>query len=497
MASDRTTLPRRTAAWLRDGLRLFRKLPESVTDIEDTPSTSRSTGFETDARSLHDEMLQNAPAYRDSLIDLPSVPRSRRILLSRALYEGDGRVKDIVRKTAHQILRRGWSYAVGETVPEAKANQIMGAMDELNARMNLFSGMRGWLKQGLVDGDLFLQIVTGPGGLQRVQWLDPLPMQRNSNRHDLFPNVDRAYIEYRDGTLVEDDAALTIMRHGRRTPVRGERSEYMANAYDALEIVHGRVDRLPSRRYGRALLEAGYDNARYARAGEANLAWRRKERASPETAWVIGDQASGTPPSRLMDDLADDLEARRRRNINGLKRDMLVEYPIRPEHVAGDASIDRVADIVHQVDTLYASGPVPKQASGYMDNINRDVIPAVEKVLRDNIEAEREWLAEDVMVPLMERMLLMEGIPVEPGWIVVDYAPDEYSLADLATVAEVLERLGKVGLATKASSGRLLERMLPDVYTADEYLVEMAEDRERSQDTAEPQQVGDADDNIE
>ena len=488
----------KAVAWLRTALRQFLALPSAVTEIEKEPSTSRSAGFDADFRDLVEFYRRGQTGYSDDLIDLPPLSRTRRIQLSRVLYERDARIKDIIRKTSAEVLRQGWTYSVSDTVPDSQASRLEAAMADLTSRLGMMQMVSGWHRAALVDGDLFLQVVmTGRNMVGRVQYLNPLTMQRNSNRHDLFPDPDRAFLEYRDGTLIEDDGIHHELA-GLHQKWQGK--DGVRHAYDVTEVVHARVDTMPGRRYGRPLLESGLDSIRYARVGEQDLGIRRKRKAAPQDVWTVGNEMESTPPDSVMDDVMDALENRRRNVPIGRELDMTIKYPVSAQHFIGDVSIDRVLDIQHHIDTAYAAGPVPKQASGYMDNINRDVIPAVEKVLASNIESQREWMRSECLVPLMERVLLFEGIPVKPGQVTVTFPPREYALEDFHVMAQSIGLLGRVDMIPRQSAYRLLAQLQPDILDSDDMMQEHAAEEEIKNSRMESAQqalLPDSDDNTE
>ena len=463
--------------WLRSALRRWLDImPPAISEVEEEQSTSRLRGYDSSG-TVQEYQQRGRTGYRDDLIGMPVIPRSTRINLSRILYEQDARVKDIIKKTSNEVLKRGFAFAVAEDVPESVGIRLETAMAEMMAHTQMGYQMSGWHKAALVDGDLFLQVVLGAQGqVSRLQYLNPLTMQRCSNDNDRFPDPEQAFVEYQDGTIVEDDGTLTEMLQFNPVKVR-DVEQRVRSVYDWLEVVHARVDDMPGRRYGRPLLEGGLDSARYARLAELDMGVRRKMKTAPRDVWTVGAVDSPVPPDSVRLDVMDDLERRRANVPRGRELDMVVRYPVSTEHVPGDGTIGVVADVMHHIDTLYASGPIPKQASGYMDSINRDVIPAVQQVLADNIETEREWLRDHVLVPVMTRMLWYSGIPVEPGQITVEFPPHQYSLDDFGTVATALAALGKVGLTTQESTGRLLERMMPEVYNAEDYVTEQAADQ--------------------
>ena len=474
-------LTRTEGGWLKRRLREWLNVvPSAVADVEEYPSTARHSGYSSNSQNVHEYLKRGVAGYADNLGTIPYIPRSRRIILSRALYDQDARVRDVIRKTSNECFKGGFEFAINPDVPEALANTLLSAIDDLTHRTNYLKDMRGWHKAALVDGDLFLQIVlSGPSTVSRLQYHNPLPTLRNSSIHDRFPNPERAFIIYSDGTIIEDDGDLSEVLENTIVPVRNI-EERVRSVYGVMEMVHARVDEMPGRRYGRPLLEGGLDAARYARVGELDAAIRRKHKAAPKDVWTVGDQQNPNPPDSVRLDVMDDLERKRSNVQRGRELDMVVKYPVSSEHFPGDSSVGVTEDIQHHIDTLYASSPIPKQFSGYVDNLNRDVIPAIRAVLSDNIRTEREWLRDHLLIPVMERMLLFEGVPVVPGAMIdVEFAPQEFSLEDFAAVADALAKLGRVGLTTTASTGRLLARMMPEVFDADEYERERMEDAEK------------------
>ena len=474
-------LTRTEGGWLkRKLLDWLNVVPPVLADVEESPSTARQSGFDHNTSSIHDYLNRGRVSYRDELIGLPFLPRSRRITLSRALYDQDPRYSDIIKKVSQECFKGGFEFKIRDGVPESLGNTLLAAIDDLSYRTNYRKDMRGWHKSALVDGDLFLQIVlAGESQVSRIAYLNPLTMQRNSSAKDMFPDTQRAFIEFHDGTISEDDGTLTELVEFNPVRVR-DAEERIRSIYNAMEVWHARVDELPGRRYGRPLLEGGLDSARFARVGELDIAIRRKLKSAPRDVWTVGDQNNANPPDSVLLDVMDDIERKRHNVERGRELDMVVKYPVSTERFSGDATVGVTDDIKHHIDSLYAAGPIPKQASGFFDDINRDVVPAVRSVLSDNIRTEREWLRDHLLIPVMERMLLFEGVPVVPGAMIdVEFAPQEFSLEDFATVSTALAALGRVGLTTTASTGRLLARMMPEVFDADEYERERMEDAEK------------------
>ena len=119
----------------------------------------------------------------------------------------------------------------------------------------------------------------------------------------------------------------------------------------------------------------------------------------------------------------DDLVVRRRtrapqrmhHNLPGVKREDLQDYKAeieaditegnwrdfytnakdaKVEAVGGDADLDKIADVVHLMDTFLAGSPMPKGLLGYFEGLSRDILEDIKRDFHDELDSLQDLTAQ-------------------------------------------------------------------------------------------------------
>ncbi len=295
----------------------------------------------------------------------------------REMDRCDGRVKKIHSRSARAAAKGGIRLvATGQPRLEREWNEFSRRL-QLNNPQKLQSDLRGVL----TDGNLAIQWVLDDA--QRVVAAPRMPPETLvalTNDAGVFADPAHAYdqLDLRSGAVV-GKFALWQLTVGRLDPVN----------FDDWGCP------------GRPYLDASRNAWRKLDMTEEDTVLRRHMRAPQRMVHVLEGAAD--------DDLATYKAGVEADQANGAVRDYYMNKKGSVTPVQGDANLEQMADVVHQLDTFLAGAPMPKGLLGYAGNLSRDILEDMKKDWFDELAA-IQTIAASVYRQGFVLHLLLRGI---------------------------------------------------------------------------------------
>ncbi|MCL5292813.1 MAG: portal protein, partial [Actinobacteria bacterium] len=330
----------------------------------------------TEEYSKHDRLAQRFKVDQDRLTILKEV---------NEMYHSDDRAKAIIDNTSEDATYGGFEV----TVAEAEGGRTEEAQQILNDTRKLFGGLVGWAKKGLIEGDLFLQVVVADSDVVELIRMPASTMRRNSNDKDKFDDPLKAYAQ------VDPLSGAAYALEINLAQVDSWFAEW--------QVTHARWNHLGGR-YGNSLFRSSRGSYKKAREGETDMAIRRKTRAGIKYVHELEDASEA------------ELEAYKERNKDTLKNpfaaiaDFFTNKKTKITAIQGDAKLDQIKDVEHHINTMFVSSPIPKSLVGYGESINRDVLDKQEAQYLRRLESVADWVNEQIIKPVLDLQLLLKGI---------------------------------------------------------------------------------------
>ena len=310
--------------------------------------------------------------------------RIRMVQVCREMYKTDPRARRIVSTLARDAVRGGFTLKVKNN---ARAQE---AGDGLAARLGLSSALVKWIRQGVRDGDLFLELgVNEAREIAKVTRKPTLQMHRASNAADGFDEPRMAF-------WWADQMWAGIGALGTAAPLD-------AVWFAEWQIVHARWDHDDESRYGTPLFGSATGQFKRMSAGEVDIAVRRKTRAGMK---YIHQFPAGTSGENI----------EKYKQINKAAIDdpfaaVADFFGTADIHaVQGDARLQEIADVLHHIRTWWTASPVPMSLIGYGQDLNRDVLEKQKEQYDEELDPITQWVEDEILKPLLERQWLLAGI---------------------------------------------------------------------------------------
>lgn len=357
-----------------------------------------------------------AAVIPESMISRFQVERSRIAAVKdcRNMYDADPRVEKMHRDYARDLLRNGF---IIQTKDEF-AKQIA---DDLQERLTLNQKLEDWLRLSMRDGDSFLELSVDDSLLiSGVTRKPTLQMHRNSNAADQFENPEHAF-------WMADE-----MFAGMEPPKD-------ALWFPEWKIIHARWNHDEEQRYGRPMMRAARKHFKYVEDGELNVAVRRKIGGAQIRQHIV----EGSPS---------DVETYKEQNKAAFGKlsaviDLFSNKPGSLNVVQGDGNLDKIADVEHQIATMFTASDVPMELIAYGGDLNRDVLGEKKSQYEEILNQGREWATVQILRPLLERQWLLQGIlPASVKYKIVWRKAKSLSPADLRDLADAGSRLKVLGV---------------------------------------------------
>jgi hypothetical protein len=113
----------------------------------------------------------------------------------------------------------------------------------------------------------------------------------------------------------------------------------------------------------------------------------------------------------------------------------------------GDGNIDKIADVTHHVETMMTASDVPMELIAYGSGLNRDILGEKKEEYEETLSQGREWLNDQVVVPLLERQWLLKGIlPADIDYEIIWRSAKPLTPADLRDLGDALSRFKLLGV---------------------------------------------------
>jgi len=346
----------------------------------------------------------------------------------RLMYKTDLRIKKTFRMLAQDTLKGGFSVKTANTQAQAQA-------DALFKRLGLNQKLERYVRLSPRDGDSFLQAVIDENmDIVSLTRKPTLQMRRATNDADQFTDPARAF-------WMADE-----MYWGMEPPKN-------ATWFAQWEIIHARWEWDEESRYGTPMFASGTGTFKKVSEGETDMAVRRKVRAAMRYHHVI----EGGPA---------DVEAYKENNKAALNNpnvaaaDFFSNKPGGISVVQGDANMDQIADVKHQIATLFAGSDVPMELVAYGEGLNRDILGDKREEYEEILRQVREWTVDEMIRPLLELQWLLKGIlPDGLEYEVISKHATGLKAGDFLTITDAVLRMKILGIADEVIKA-ILEKQL-------------------------------------
>lgn len=333
----------------------------------------------------------------------------------RRMYQDDPRVKKALRMYATDLVKAGYLVKTKDT----QAKQIA---DELQTRLGLNKKLQDVTRLSGRDGDSFYELVVDEElNITEASRKPTLRMRRNSDASDQFPNPSKAFYmvdENYMGYEIPNDAAF----------------------FAEWQIIHTRWDHDDESRYGSPMWAAATGAFKKVTEGETDLAVRRKVRAGMRLLHVVEGNEADVKAYKEMNKSALD-------NPTAAHLDLFSNKPGSISVVQGDAHLNEINDILHQVATMFAASDVPMELVAYGEGLNRDILGEKKNEYDESLDDGREWLTEEFIKPLLERQWMLKGLlPANIKYEIKWRKAKPLTPADVRDLADGMARLKLLGV---------------------------------------------------
>jgi len=385
---------------------------------------------------------QSETSKHTELIDRFKVEQDRvsQIKESNKFYNEDDLAKGVVRTIASNATMGGFKV-------ECSDDRAKKIIDDMLRRTKLKSKAFGYLRKGMLDGDLMGQIVVTPNGdIVKVKRMPALLMRRNSDDADEFDDPTRAFyqVDPMEGAYYALDPKLL--------------SERDVTWFAEWQIVHARWDHDDGSRYGVPFLNSSRGSLKKIAEGALDMAIRRKTRAGMKYVHSLEDATEF------------ELEAYKKRNEKALKNpfaaiaDFFSNKKATVAAIQGDAKLSENEDIKFHVDRFFAGTPIPKSILGFEQSINRDVLEKQEIQYLRELDTAEGWIT-DFIREIIDLQLLLKGILPESVEYSLNWADrwGDQKMKNLEKIADVIIKIKSTGLLDEEDLLRILGEHLPDI----------------------------------
>ncbi len=390
-----------------------------------------------------------APAGQQSIVGEYEKMKADRDRISiiktcRQMYKQDPRVKKALHMYSTDIVKVGFLVKTKDEI----AKQIAKDMQK---RLGLNKRLQDVVRLTGRDGDSFYEpVVDDQLNIIEISRKPTMRMRRNSNKSDHFEDPQRAFY-----MVDEMDMGLDIPKN--------------ALFFPEWQIIHSRWDHDDESRYGSPMWAAATGAFKRVSEGETDMAVRRKVRAGMRLLHVVeGSEA--------------DIKTYKEMNKNALDKptaahlDIFSNKPGSITAIQGDAHLNEIDDILHQVATMFAASDVPMELVAYGEGLNRDILSEKKDEYEETLDDGREWVTEEFLKPLLERQWLLKGIlPASVQYEIVWRSAKKLTPTDLRDLADALSRMRVLGVKEEilqALAAMYLRNVDEDVLDADGFSAE-------------------------
>jgi len=361
-----------------------------------------------------------APAVQQSIVAEYQKLKSDRdrmaiIKTCRQMYATDPRVKKALRMYSTDLVKAGFLVKTKDEL----AKQIA---TELQTRLGLNKKLQDVVRLTGRDGDSFYEnVVDGELNIVEVSRKPTLRMRRNSNNADKLDDPQRAFYmvdEMYAGFGIPKDAVF----------------------FPEWQIIHARWEHDDESRYGVPMWASATGSFKRVSEGETDMAVRRKVRAGMRLLHIVEGDAADVQTYKELNQKALDTPT-------AAHLDLFSNKPGSITAIQGDAHLNEINDILHQVATMFAASDVPMELVAYGEGLNRDILGEKKDEYDESLDDGREWVTEEFLKPLLERQWLLKGIlPANVKYEIVWRLAKKLTPADLRDLGDALARLRVLGV---------------------------------------------------
>jgi hypothetical protein len=333
----------------------------------------------------------------------------------RRMYKEDPRVKKALKMYSTDLVKAGF-------IVKTKDEQAKQIATDLQTRLGLNKKLQDVVRLSGRDGDSFYEsVVDEELNITEVSRKPTLRMRRNSNNADKFDDPNRAF-------YMADEMHLS--------------PEIPKNAlfFPAWQIIHARWEHDDESRYGNPMWASATGAFKRVSEGETDLAVRRKVRAGMRLLHVVEGNEADVKAYKEMNKKALETPTAAHLDLFSNKQSSITV-------IQGDAHLNEINDILHQVATMFAASDVPMELVAYGEGLNRDILSEKKDEYDESLDDGREWVTEEFIKPLFERQWLLKGIlPATVKYEIVWRLAKKLTPADLRDLADALARLRVLGV---------------------------------------------------
>lgn len=398
---------------------------------------------------INDLFRRSAPAQETTTTTLTGAPRSdsaapegmyhkfkaeterRKIVEAcRLMYKTDPRIKKMHRQLSRDIIKNGF-------VIRTKNEQALAIATDLQKRLALSARLDDYVRLSARDGDNFLQIeINDAFDIVNISRKPTLKCRRNSNDLDRFDDPARAYWI---GEIYQHEPPAN--------------AAWLAD----WELIHARWEHDEGERYGTPMLASATSAFKRVSEGETDVSVRRKTRSGIRYLHVVEGASAGELQSYKEENKA------ALNNPTAAISDFFSNKSGALTVIQGDATLDQIDDVKHHIETLFAGGEVPMELVAYGGDLNRDVLGEKKAEYEDNLDVLRTWVAQEIIIPLLERQWLLKGILPESVNYSIEWRTKQVVTAkDIGDIADAAMRLRILGVPEEVTQ-LMLARFLPGV----------------------------------
>ena len=126
----------------------------------------------------------------------------------------------------------------------------------------------------------------------------------------------------------------------------------------------------------------------------------------------------------------------------------------------GDTNLHNFEDAQYQLESFWASCPVPKSVLGYADDVNRDIFTVQQQEYVSTLESASEFAANMILKPVMSLLLLGEGQDILPSEIKCAFGSRSvFSAPAFLSASDALSKL-PAGVLSREDGTRLLASLM-------------------------------------
>jgi hypothetical protein len=333
----------------------------------------------------------------------------------RRMYKEDPRVKKALKMYSTDLVKAGF-------IVKTKNEQAKQIAKDLQARLGLNKKLQDVTRLSGRDGDSFYEVVIDDQlNITELSRKPTLRMRRNSNGADKFVDPMKAFYmidENSMGTGIPENAVW----------------------FAQWQMIHARWDHDDESRYGNPMWASATGAFKRVTEGETDLAVRRKVRAGMRLLHVVEGNESDVKAYKELNKPA-------LQNPTAAHIDLFSNKAASVTAIQGDAHLNEINDILHQVATMFAASDVPMELVAYGEGLNRDILGEKKEEYDESLDDGREWLTDEFIKPLLERQWLLMGIlPASVQYEIIWRTAKPLTPADLRDLADAISRLRLLGV---------------------------------------------------